>query len=94
MVFEQLNEWFNVNLLSLYFDKTGFIHFITKNAHELDKEVQYEKIRIANVSYTKFLGITLHDILYWQSHTEFHLNLVQHVMPLEYQYKLCHKKRW
>ena len=43
VVIEQLNNWFNVNLLSLNFEKTGFIHFKTKNVHEVNYKLQYEK---------------------------------------------------
>ena len=32
LVFEQINDWFNVNLLLLNFEKTGFIHFNPLNA--------------------------------------------------------------
>ena len=34
-VFEQLNKWFNLNLLSLNFDKTNFIQLKRKNARQI-----------------------------------------------------------
>jgi len=42
VVFEQLNNWFNVNLLLINFEKTGFIHFKTKIACEINGKLQYE----------------------------------------------------
>ena len=45
MVFEQLNNWFNVNVLLLNFgkkEKKSFICFKKKNAHEINGKLQYE----------------------------------------------------
>ena len=36
MTFKNINEWFKTNLLSLNFDKTNFIQFITKNSSCID----------------------------------------------------------
>jgi len=48
VVFEQLNNWLNVNLLLLNFEKkTGFIHFKTKNACEVNNKLGYENKFIA-----------------------------------------------
>ena len=56
-VFEELNNWFNVNLLLLNFEKkTGFIHFKTQYARQINGKLQYENKLIANLSDTKFLG--------------------------------------
>ena len=41
-VFEQLNKWLNLNLLTCYFYKTNFIHFKTKNTHNLDTVTEYD----------------------------------------------------
>jgi hypothetical protein len=35
-VFEHTNKWFKANLLSLNFDKTHYIQFITKNISFID----------------------------------------------------------
>jgi hypothetical protein len=37
--FKNINEWFKANLLSLNFDKTNFIQFITKNSSRIDVNV-------------------------------------------------------
>jgi hypothetical protein len=36
-VFDKINDCFQANLLSLNFDKTKFVQFLTKNSHELYK---------------------------------------------------------
>jgi hypothetical protein len=43
-VFIRQNKWFKSNLLSLYFDKTHFLQFITKNNQENDMQIHYELI--------------------------------------------------
>jgi hypothetical protein len=62
-LFEHLNTWFTLNLLSLNYDKTNFIHFKTKNNHCLDVKVEYNRL-IANTHSTEFLGLTNDNTLY------------------------------
>jgi len=58
VVFEQLNNWFNVNLLlSKLKKKTCSINFKTENAHQIDCKLQYENKLIANLSDTKLSRI-------------------------------------
>ena len=47
VVFEQLNNWLNVTLLLINFEKMGFIHFKTKNACEVNNKLRYENKFIA-----------------------------------------------
>jgi hypothetical protein len=35
-VFGNINDWFKINLLSLNFDKTYYIQFLTKNNQEIN----------------------------------------------------------
>ena len=35
-VIQDINDWFNTNLLSLNLDKTHFIQFVTKNSSSID----------------------------------------------------------
>ena len=94
-VFEHLNTWFTLSLLSLNFDKTKFIHFKTKNTRSLDIRVEYDNRFIANTYFTRFIGLTIDNMLYWKSHKmNFYQNLVQLVMPLELYNLLCLKKHW
>jgi len=52
--------WFNLNILSLNLDITNFIHFKRRNTCSLETKFEYHNRLIANTSYTKFLGITIH----------------------------------
>ena len=47
------NKWFKVNLLSLNFDKTWYIEFITGNSSFIDMTIGYDNNLITNVSNTK-----------------------------------------
>jgi len=64
-VFESLRKWFNLNLLSLNFDKTNFVHFKTSKTHSLDRKVKYD-----NGLTIRFLGITVDNSLYWRGHLD------------------------
>jgi len=59
-VFELLNKWFNLNLLSLNFDKTNFIHLKRKNARR--------NMRIDILC--KFSRHDLDNTLYWKTHID------------------------
>jgi hypothetical protein len=69
-VFEHSNTWFTLSLLSLNFDKTYFIHFKTKNTRSLDIRVEYDNRFIANTYFTRFLELTIDNMLYWKSHRD------------------------
>jgi len=70
VVFEQLHDWFNVHLLSLNFEKAGFIHFKTNNAQEINGKLQYGNKFIGDLSDTKFLGLCLNNTMDWRIHTD------------------------
>jgi len=50
----QLNKWFKVNLLSLHFDKTYFIHFTKNVTCTSDIQIRYED---------KFVHLLKQDIM-------------------------------
>jgi hypothetical protein len=66
---EKLNNWFTTNLLYLNLDKTNFTHFKTKNPRNIDFLMNYGNGNITLSSDTKFLGLTLDNLL--QSHIPF-----------------------
>jgi len=68
-IIQDINEWFNTNLLSLNLDKTHFIHFVTKNSSSIYFIIHGNK-KIANVYNTKFLGLALDNRLYWRTHID------------------------
>ena len=65
---QDMNEWFNTNLLSLNLDKTHFIQFVTKNSSSFDLNIINRNKKIANVYNTKFLGLTLDNIFLEKSY--------------------------
>lgn len=69
-VFDHLNKWFYLNLLALKIDKKFFIYFKTSSTRSIDMRVEYDNRLIAIISYTKFLGITVENTSYWESHTD------------------------
>jgi hypothetical protein len=71
-IFEQLNRWFNTNLLILHFSKTEFIKFKMKNVYEYyhDINIQYDNEKISNSSHIKFLGINIVNTLSWKNHID------------------------
>ena len=69
-IIQDINEWFNTNLLSLNLDKTHFIQFVTKNSSLIDFNIMYGNNKIANVYNTKFFGLTLENTLSWRAHID------------------------
>jgi hypothetical protein len=67
--FDHLNKWFSLNLLPLRFDKKNCVFFKMISTRSMDMKVEYNNRLIANMSYTKFLGITVQNTSYWESHT-------------------------
>jgi hypothetical protein len=57
IVSESLNKWFKANKLSLNFDETHYIQFITKNTWQIDLEINYANKLISKALDTKSLGI-------------------------------------
>jgi len=69
-IIQDINEWFNTNLLPLNLDKTHFIHFVTENSSSIDFNIIYGNKKIANVYNTKFLGLTLDNTLSCRTHID------------------------
>ena len=74
MVFEHISVWFKVNLLSLNFDKTHCIQFITKDNSFVGLNLDYDDKQIAHISNTKFLEIVIDNSLSWKLH-------IEHIIP-------------
>jgi len=69
-IIQDINEWFNTNLLSLNLDKTNFIHFTTKNNSSVDFNIMHGNMKIDNLYNTKFLGLTQDNTLSWRTHID------------------------
>jgi exonuclease III len=69
-VFQDVNRWFNANLLSLNVEKTQFMQFVTKNNLLLDLNIMHRNKEIVNIHNTKFLGLILDNTLSWKIHID------------------------
>ena len=67
---QDINDWFDANLLSLNIDKTHFMRFVTKNSSFNDFDSSHGNVKLAMVDNTKFLGLTLDNSLTWQNHID------------------------
>ena len=57
--FVPLNESFNGNSLFLNYEKTHYIHLMTKRSSFIDIVIGYNNKHITGTSNTKFLGIVI-----------------------------------
>ena len=69
-MFQDINTWFNVNLLTLNFNKTQYLKFRTKNYYNVNTQIKYDQECITNATEIKFLGLTINYILSWKQHIE------------------------
>jgi hypothetical protein len=63
-----MKKWFNWNLLSLNFDKTYYMQFITKNKSLNKINIEHENKMIIQTNFVKFLGITVENTLFQKQH--------------------------
>jgi hypothetical protein len=69
-VFKLINKWFKGNFLSPNYEKTHFIHFITKHIPTIHMRTGYGNKLILNILHTKFPGINIDSTLSWRMHIE------------------------
>jgi hypothetical protein len=71
-VFNILNLWFRINLLSLHFSKTHFIKFSTTNLYDQFNNtiIASGNNELSNSCYIKFLGINIVNTLTWKRHID------------------------
>ena len=75
-MFQDINTWFKVNLLTLNFNKTQYLEFRTNNYYNVNTQITYNQKRINNAMETKFLGLIIDDTLYWKQLTEWVVNKI------------------
>jgi hypothetical protein len=68
--FQDMNTWFNVNLLTLNFNKTQYLEFGTKNYYNVNTQINYDEKSITTASEIKFLGLNIDDTLSQKQHIE------------------------
>jgi hypothetical protein len=62
--FEQLNAWFNTNLLSLNYNKTQYVQFRTTNSLPIQIDIIYKNKYIGNDTNTLFFGYHYGQLLF------------------------------
>jgi hypothetical protein len=67
-IFAEVNKYFRNNLLSLNLNKTTYLQFRTKNSQKLDLNTTFLNNQITNSTNTKFLGLTIEEMLSWKCH--------------------------
>jgi len=72
--FQDIYPWFNVNLLTLNFNKTQYLEFRTKNYYNVNTQIQSDQKDITNSTEIKFLGLIIDDTLSWKQHIEHVVN--------------------
>ena len=61
-------NWFQNNLLSMNYEKTQFLQFLTKQHNKFNVQIVIPDSIIPNVNSTKFLGLTIDSTLSWKGH--------------------------
>ena len=69
-IFNNLNEWFKNNLLSLNFSETQFINFTTRKSNQIEITINHNNKIIPICNSTKFLGLTVDCTLSWRDHID------------------------
>jgi hypothetical protein len=69
-IFNNLNQWFKNNLLSLNFSKTQFINFTTRKSNQIEITINHNNKIIPTCISTKFLGLTVNCTLSWRDHID------------------------
>ena len=68
IVFQIMKEWFNSNFLSLNFDKTYYMQFVTKNKFLNKINIEHDNKMILQTNFVKYFGITIDNTLSWKQH--------------------------
>jgi hypothetical protein len=62
---KEINEWFQNNLLTLNFNKTNFLQFLTKQNKEIKIQITASNSIITTINSTKFLGLMIDSTISW-----------------------------
>jgi hypothetical protein len=69
--FRDINTWFNVNLLTLNYNKTQYVEFRPMNYYTVTTQVSYDRTKLTNVTESKFLGLIIDSTLSWKQHIDY-----------------------
>jgi hypothetical protein len=98
-IFQDINTWFNVNLLTLNFNKTKYLELRSKNDYTVNTQIISDQECTTNATKIKFLGLTIDDTLSWKQHIQqvinkmcsacYALRNIKHVVPKDTCHLLC-----
>jgi hypothetical protein len=90
-MFQDVNTWFNVNLLTLNFNKTKYLELKSKNYYTVNTQINSYQEGITKATEIKFLGLTIDGTLSWKQHIEqvinkmcsacYALRNIKHIVP-------------
>jgi len=67
-VMTEITNWFQSNLLTMNYNKTHFMQFLTKKQNERKIQIIAPNSININISSTKFLGLIVDNSLSWKDH--------------------------
>jgi hypothetical protein len=70
-LFFSLNNWFEINLLSLNYNKTHCMQFMTKTYQDRNLGANFNNNQIKSALNTKLLGLIIGNTLSWKAHTDY-----------------------
>jgi hypothetical protein len=70
LIFNNINEWFKANYLTLNLDKTHFMQFSAKNRNPMNMFTSYNNSQISSIADIKFLGLMIDSTLSSKGHIE------------------------
>ena len=69
-VFRAMNDWFNLNMLSLNLGKTCCVNFSAKHNFTKKLNIEYGNRTLLESNEVKFLGMTLDNTISWKKHID------------------------
>jgi hypothetical protein len=70
-LFSSLNNWSETNLLSLNYNKTHCMQFLTKTNQDINLRINLNNTQIERTLNTKFLGLIIDNTLPWKAHIDY-----------------------
>ena len=64
----EISNWFQSNRLTVNYEKTHLLHFVTKKQAEIQQQIVISNTLIKNISSTRFLGLIIDNTLSWKDH--------------------------
>jgi len=68
LVMIEISNWFQSNRLTLNYEETHLLHFVTKKQAEIPQQIVISNTLIKNISSTWFLGLIIDNTLSWKDH--------------------------